>query len=116
MAPALVIGLAAAALVLVAGAAMLVRWMLRPARRTRLAGAGWWTTLGALSIAAIPWIWLEVGEHHLHIEAEGIGGVVKLTAGALAIYAVWLLLPIAALTLLGVRVHARVARRRAPGG
>jgi len=86
--------------------------MLRRPSRARIATMPGIGVAGVVALAAVPWLVVLYADVNINVHAHDIPTLLMWTTVALLVFALLVLLPLAALLLLAVWVTARVRERR----
>jgi hypothetical protein len=90
---------AVAVLLLVAPLAALVLIMCRPANRARLSVASWIPILFLVLVSLSAWLWVLVAKVEVKVQIRGTRELLVAVVAAISIYIVWVVTPVAAVTL-----------------
>ena len=94
----LLLGAAIALLVLLAPLIILIRIMLRPANRARLAAASWLPVVFLLLVSVSAWLWVKFSKVEIKVNISGAGELSLAVMALIGIYLVWVVTPVVAVT------------------
>ena len=95
----LLLAAAVAALFILTPLVILVRSMCKPANRAHLASASWVPVLFLWLVSISAWLWLQFSKVEIKVRITDVRELVLALIALIGIYIVWVVTPVAALTL-----------------
>jgi hypothetical protein len=99
-----------AAVILVAPLALLVLAMCRPANRARLGAASWIPVLFLSLVSLSAWLWVRFANVEIKLQISGTSELLQAGIVAVGVYIVWLIAPVAAVTLTLLKLRHTAGR------
>jgi hypothetical protein len=95
----LLLAAAVAVLVLLTPLVILVRSMCKPANRARIGAGSWIPVLFLWLVSISAWLWLQLSKVGIKIQISGIRELSLAVIALIGVYIVWVVTPVAAITL-----------------